>query len=243
VVQVPDQADGARSPRGGGGGRLPTLDLDEKEKRYRQDFTVLVLVRDEGGRVVRKMSRRFATGGPLEKAEEARRGRMLVLRETWLTPGRYTVETAVQDAPSGRLGVQRAALEVPSATDTMRVSTLVLVGHAAPRGDGLGGAGPRHAGPADLPERRGPVSASSGRPSFFLVASRPGRRPRATVELHQGDTSVFFVFVEFANAVGRFIFLGGVLLDGIPLGFYELRVMVADGADCVVRWVKVTITF
>jgi VWFA-related protein len=247
VVQVPDQADESAVPVVVDvAGDAPTLDLDQKEKRYRQDFTVLVLVRDEGGRVVRKMSRRFATGGPIEKAEEARRGRMLVLRETWLPPGHYTVETVVQDAPSGRLGVQRAALEVPSATDTMRVSTLVLVGHAAQRGEG-----PPEApalvtqGMQIYPSAAGPVSASSGRPlPFFLVASpAPGRNAlRASVELRQGETAVFSAPAEFAQAVGRSTLLGGVPLEGVAPGDYELRVTVADGVDRAVRWAKVTIT-
>jgi VWFA-related protein len=247
VVQVPDQADESAVPVVVEvAGDVPTLDLDEKEKRYRQDFTVLVLVRDEGGRVVRKLSRRFATAGPIEKAEEARRGRMLVLRETWLPPGRYTVETAVQDAASGRLGVRRAALEVPPPTGTMRVSTLVVVGHAAARGEG-----PPEApalvtqGMQIYPSAAGPVSASSGRPlPFFLVASpAPGRDTlRASVELRQGETPVFSAPAEFARTVGRATLLGGVPLDGIAPGDYELRVTVADGVDRAVRWAKVTIT-
>jgi VWFA-related protein len=246
VVQVPDQADEAAVPVVVEvAGDAPTLDLEPKEKRYRQDFTVLVLVRDEGGRVVRKMSRRFATGGPIEKAEEARRGRMLVLRETWLPPGRYTVETVVQDAPSGRLGVRRAAIEVAPAADTMRVSTLVVVGHAAPRGEG-----PPEApalvtqGMQIYPSAAGPVSASSGRPlPFFLVASpAPGRDTlHATLELRQGETPVFTAPAEFAPAIGRSTLLGGVPLDGIAPGVYELRVTVADGVDAAVRWAKVTI--
>jgi VWFA-related protein len=246
VVQVPDQADESAVPVVVDvAGDVPTLDLDQKEKRYRQDFTVLVLVRDDTGRVVRKLSRRFANGGPIEKAEEARRGRMLVLRETWLPPGRYTVETAVQDAASGRLGVRRAPLEVPAATDTMRLSTLVVVGHAAPRGEG-----PPEApalvtqGMQIYPSAAGPVSASSGRPlPFFLVASpAPGREAlRATVELRQGETAVFSAPADFAAAIGRSTLLGGVPLAGIAPGDYELRVTVADGVDRAVRWAKVTI--
>jgi hypothetical protein len=214
VVQVPDQADESAVPVVVEVAGRADLDLDQKEKRYRQDFTVLVLVRDEGGRVVRKMSRRFATGGPIEKAEEARRGRMLVLRETWLPPGHYTVETVVQDAPSGRLGVQRAALEIPSTPETLRVSSLVVVGHAAPRGEG-----PPEApalvtqGMQIYPSAAGPVSASSGRPlPFFLVASpAPGREAlRASVELRQGDAPIFSAPAEFASAVGRSTLLGGV---------------------------------
>jgi hypothetical protein len=246
VVLVPDQADEAAVPVVVDvAGDAPTLDLDEKEKRYRQDFTVLVLVRDERGRVVRKMSRRFANGGPIEKAEEARRGRMMVLRETWLPPGRYTVETAVQDAASGLLGVHRTPIEVPSAVDTLRVSTLVVVGHAAPRGEG-----PPEApalvtqGMQIYPSAAGPVSASAGRPlPFFLVANPvPGREAlKATVELRQGETALFSAPAEFANAIGRSTLLGGVPLAGVAPGDYELRVTVADGVDRAVRWAKVTV--
>jgi hypothetical protein len=41
--------------------------------------------------------------------------------------------------------------------------------------------------------------------------------------------------------VGRATLLGGVPLDGIAPGDYELRVTVADGVDRAVRWTKVTI--
>jgi VWFA-related protein len=246
VAQVPDQADESAVPvLVEVAGDVPTLDLDPKAKRYQQDFTVLVLVRGEGGRVVRKLSRRFATAGPLEKAEEARRARILVLRETWLPPGRYTVETAVQDAASGRLGVQRAPLEIPATAETLRVSSLVVVGHAAPRGEGPAEAPALVAQGMQLyPSAAGPVSASSGRPlPFFLVASpAPGRAVlRATVELRQDDTPVFSAPADFTSAIGRSTLLGGVPLDGIAPGDYELRVTVADGVDRAVRWAKVTI--
>jgi VWFA-related protein len=246
VVQVPDQADESAVPvLVEVAGDVPTLDLDAKEKRYRQDFTVLVLARDEGGRVVRKLSRRFATAGPLEKAEEARKARVLVLRETWLAPGRYTVEVAVQDAASGRLGVQRTPLEVAATPGSLRVGTLVVVGHAAPRGEG-----PAEApalvtqGLQIYPSASGPVSASAGRPlPFFLVASPVAGREalRATVELRQGETPVFAAPAEMTAAIGRSTLLGGVPLDGVAPGEYELRVTVADGVDRAVRWAKVTI--
>jgi VWFA-related protein len=246
VVQMPDQADESAVPvLVEVAGDVPTLDLDAKEKRYRQDFTVLVLVRDEGGRVVRKLSRRFATAGPLEKADEARRGRILVLRETWLPPGRYTVETAVQDAASGRLGVQRTPLEIPAAAEQFRVGSLVLVGHAAPRGeDAPESAALVAQGMQLFPSAAATVSASGGRPlPFFLVASpAPGRNAlRAGIELRQGETAVFSAPADFVPAVGRTTLLGGVPLEGIPPGAYELRVTVADGVDKAVRWAKVTI--
>lgn len=246
VVQVPDQADEAAVPvlvEVAGG--APTLDVDPKDKSYRQDFTVLVLVRDEGGRVVRKLSRRFLAAGPAEKADEARKGRILVLRETWLPAGRYTVQIAVQDAASGRLGVRRMPLEVQAGSGSMRVSSLVVVGHATPRGE-TPAESPTLVtqGMQIYPSAAGPVSASGGRPlPFFLVASpAPGRDElRATIELRQGETAVFSAPAEFNRAIGRATLLGGVPLGGIAPGDYELRVTVQDGVDKAVRWAKVTV--
>ena len=42
--------------------------------------------------------------------------------------------------------------------------------------------------------------------------------------------------------MGRATLLGGVPLDGIPPGAYELRVTVADGVDRTVRWARVALT-
>ena len=247
VVQVPDQADESAVPiLVEVAGDTPTTDLDPKQGRYRQDFTVLVLVRDAEGRVVRKLSRRFLSGGPLEKADEARRGRILVLRETWLPPGTYSVEAAVQDAATGRLGVQRTPLEVPAATETMRLSSLVLLGHATARGEGPPDAPALVAQGMQLyPNAAGAFSVGSGKPlPFFLVASPAAGRDdlRASIELRQGETPVFTAPAEFTRAVGRATLLGGVPLDGIPPGAYELRVTVADGIDRTVRWAKVALT-
>jgi hypothetical protein len=94
------------------------------------------------------------------------------------------------------------------------------------------------------PSTAAAVSASAGRPlPFFLVASpAPGRDAlRAGIELRQGETVVFSAPAEFVSAVGRSTLLGGVPLEGIPPGAYELRVTVADGVDKAVRWAKVTI--
>jgi hypothetical protein len=206
---------------------------------------VLVLVRDDDGRVVRKLSRRFLATGPIEKAEDARKGRMLVLRETWLPPGRYTVEAAVQDAASGRLGVHRTPLEVAPASGGLRVSSLVVVGHATPRGEAPAEAPTLVTQGMQLyPSAAGPVSASSARhlPFFLVAAPAPGRDTlRATIELRQAEAPVFSAPAEFDRAIGRATLLGGVPLEGIAPGDYELRVTVQDGVDKAVRWAKVTV--
>jgi VWFA-related protein len=247
AVQVPDQPGESAVPIAVEvAGDTPTLDRLTKEGKYQQDFTVLALVRDGSGRVVRKLSRRFATVGPLEKAEQARASRMLVLRETWLPAGRYTVEIGVQDAATGRLGVRRLPLEVPDdPPPSLRVSSLVTVGHAAPRPE----TEPESpslvlSGQQIYPAAAAETSVSGGRPlPFFLVAQpSPGRAPlRAQVQLRRGDEAVFDATTAFTDAVGRSTLLGAVPLAGIEPGAYELRVTVEDGVDRAVRWTAVTV--
>jgi VWFA-related protein len=248
VVQVPDQEDESAVPvLVDVAGDVPTLEILPRERRYQQDFTVLILVRDEHGRVVRKLSRRFANSGPLDKVDEVKRGRILVLRETWLPAGRYSVETAVQDAASGRLGIQRHDLEVPATlVPSLRVSSLVVVGHAAGKPEQGTAEAPclLAEGMQLYPGAAAPFSVSGGRPlPFFMVAHAPRGRatPRGLIELVQDQRPVFSAPLEFQQAIGRATVLGGVPLEGIEPGDYELRATIGDGVDRVVRWARVSL--
>jgi VWFA-related protein len=247
VVQVPDQPDAAavavevEVP-----GDSPTTFVSEKDKRYQQDFTALVLVRDADRRVVRKLSRRYATAGPIEKADAAKAGKVLILRETWLPPGRYTVEVAVQDAPSGRLGVQRLPLEIAETSEgRLQVGSLVVVGHAAARGEGPAESPALvHQGMQIYPNPQPTFSLAAGRPiPFFLVAHPAAGQPmpKARVELRQGESVVFDSEADFTDAIGRSTLLGGVPTDGVAPGVYELRVSVPDGDQRIVRWAGVAV--
>ena len=62
------------------------FDSDRKAGVFRQDFTILVLVRDAGGRVVAKTSQRYALSGPLPRLEAARAAQVLFYREVRLPP-------------------------------------------------------------------------------------------------------------------------------------------------------------
>jgi hypothetical protein len=248
AVTMPDQVDeSAVAVMVDVAGDSPSLSVDQKQKRYQQDFTVLVLLRDEGGRVVRKLSRRFANTGPLDKAEEVRRSRLLVLRETGLPPGRYSVEAAVRDAATGRMGIERLPLEVPDERAMgMRLGSVVLVGHSAPRREG-----PAEApslvteGLQIYPSAGAPVSRAAGRPiTFFLRAQQERGRstPRALVELMAQKGPAFRASVDFKPAIGGATLLGGVPLDGIDPGDYLLRVTVGDGVERATLSSRVTVS-
>ena len=173
---------------------------------------------------------------------------MLVLRETWLPPGRYTVEIAVQDAFSGRLGVQRTPLEIAAAAEAaLRVSAawsssatrrraakvraespaLVAQGMQIYPSAGAAVVGLRRTAAALLPRR--------------AARRRAGPRRRRWSSCARARRRVFSAPMTFVQAIGRSTLLGGVPLEGLAPGDYELRVTVGDGVDRAVRWAKVTL--
>ena len=83
-----------------------TIHVDQAKKSYNTDFSIVTLVKNQTGEVVAKLSNQYRLNGPLDKAEEAKKGRVLFYREANLPPDRYTLETIAYDAPSGRASVR-----------------------------------------------------------------------------------------------------------------------------------------
>jgi hypothetical protein len=126
------------------------------------------------------------------------------------------------------------------------VGSLVVVGRAEKPRDGAPEAPALvRQGLQLYPSTGEPVSASNRKTlAFFLAARTAGGRaaPRALVELRQGDSPVFQARGDFAvEAAGCATLLGGVPLDSVAAGDYELRVTVEDGGDRAIRWARVTI--
>jgi hypothetical protein len=229
------------------GGDVPTTDTNEKEGVFQQDFCALVLVRDREGRAVRKVSRRFLHSGPLDTVDEVRRGRALLLRQTWLPPGQYTVEIAVRDAPSGRTSVRRFPFAIPDeAGFPLHVGSLVVIGHAQPLDDAPAEAPAFVVQGLQLyPGATGTFSVSSGKPIPFFLAARlpPAAAPaQAVVEVWKGESLVFQAPATFARGEGdRATLLGGVPPQDLPPGDIELRVVVDDGRLQATRSARITL--
>ncbi len=226
-------------------GAAPSLNADRGSDALVQDFTLLALVRDANGRIVHKASRHYALSWPKAKADEVRRGRILFEREALLSPGRYTVEVVAYDALRGASGVDRAPLELSApAPQTLRVSSLMVVGHTEPHA--LGNPGPLlYQGVQLYPSFGEPFRATGGKPLPFLVTLRPGLRvPRqVTVEIVRGDLTVRDASVPLpaADASGEVRVVSGLPIDGLEPGPYGLRLVVSDGLSFVSRTTAVTV--
>lgn len=90
------------------------FDYDQAERRYRAHFSALVVVRDEAGRVVGRLSHDWPLAGPLVEAESVRNRTATVKRTLELPPADYVLETVVGDRVDGRLSIRRTPLSVPA---------------------------------------------------------------------------------------------------------------------------------
>ena len=143
---------------------LAGLALTPGETTYRGHVSLLGQVKDETGTLVARLSHDAPIEGPLAELASAR-GRTTVVRRTLrLPPGRYVLETAVQDRESGRVGARRAAFEIPAPGPSLSLGSVAIV-----RADEVGAVAPA---PTTLCARAG-----CARPRFSAGRSPREHRP------------------------------------------------------------------
>jgi VWFA-related protein len=223
---------------------------DDKAHTFRQDFTIVVLVRDASQSVVAKMSQRYPLTGPLSELDAARSRQVLFYRETRLPPGSYTLEAVAYDAEAGAAGAARATLDVqPASTDRLRASSLMVV-RSAEKLEAKQTTAPRPLVYQDVllypnlgqPVRREPDQALAFFVTAWPAAGRPDVDARVEV-VREGRTVATTPAVRYqAQADGRIQLASSFPLASLPPGTYELRVTLSDGQDAETRTAAVPIT-
>jgi VWFA-related protein len=222
--------------------------VNKEKKQYATNFSVVVLVRDESRRVVRKLSNQYILGGPLDKLEAAKRGSILFYRETQLDPGRYTVSSIVYDATNQRASADESALEVPAGDDSrLRLSSIVLIKSAEQTPPGTTTT-PFNFGEVLLyPNLGEPVRKSAGNKLAFFVTAYPARGaappPKLKLEIRQNGRAVGQSTNDLPapDAHARIQYASALPIDKYAPGDYELKVTVQDARDTVTRTEKFTI--
>lgn len=207
---------------------------DEAGDVYRAHLTFLALVRDAEGRVIARLSHDWPIEGPLLEKEQARERNAIFRRTLPLAPGRYALETAVQDQQSGALSVTRAPFEVPPAGRTLALGSVSLLRRVeASEGTTLGnplGVGDLLLFPALEPSF---VAGSLPELPFFVgvYPAGPGRPVELTVELRRDARVVGRTTTTLPDPDmdGRIPWIGGIPSDGLRPGSYEIVVTVRQG--------------
>lgn len=220
--------------------------VSKEKKAYATNFSVIVLVRDEARRVVRKLSNQYILGGPLDQLDAAKQGKILFYRETQLDPGRYTVSSIVYDATNGRASANESVLEVPAVDESrLRLSSVILIKSAEPDKQTQN---PFRFGEVLLyPNMGEPVRKSVSKNLAFFVTVYPPRGATSATKLKIEIKQKGRTLGQSSNdlpapdADGRIQYASAVPIDKYAPGDYELLITVQDARDTVTRSEKFTI--
>ncbi|MDQ3686812.1 MAG: VWA domain-containing protein [Acidobacteriota bacterium] len=229
--------------------RFVTFSGDEAKKQYSTDFSIVVLIKDAKGQVVRKLSNRYVLGGALDKLTATRQSDVLFYREAEFDPGQYTIETVVHDALGNKAGVSTSRLEVPERGDEQtRLSSVVII----KRAERIGAAeqkinSPFHFGDVLLyPNLGEPLSKQSAKQlAFFCVVHFPKSAgvssgttaPQVTVEVRQNGRTLGSTAspLPSPDANNRVQYASALPLEKFQPGTYQLTVTVKSAQNDVSR--------
>jgi VWFA-related protein len=219
-----------------------TFHPDKDGKSYTSDFTVLVRFLDGNNQVVRKLSEHYEIRGDIAQIDRAKQGEVVFYRESELPPGLYSMETVVHDGPSGKSSVRFATVEVGRSEDNkLRMSSLMLVrrGENVPEQDRRADNPLLVNGVALSPNLGDPISKASKEVTFYfaMYPGKGGSGPDVVIELVQNGKPVVQLPMPVppADANGRIQQLGGLPIDQLAPGTYELRAIAKQGDQQVAR--------
>jgi len=200
------------------------------EHRRATHFSVMALIRDPSGEVVRKLSQDYsiAVAGDLTKRN------LLFEHSARLPAGRYTVETTVYEPETEKATVRRSALLVlPAPPAKPRLSSIVTVERTSPML-----AADTSGSPLIFDKLRILPSVdqaihpkAGGEVAFYMVAYLPPGGPKPTLDVVFRRDGKLMARTEPVlgqpDSAGRLPLLMGVPARSFPPGSYE--------AECVLR--------
>jgi hypothetical protein len=217
--------------------------VDSARKLYQTDFSIVVLLKDQSGQVVEKLSRQYQLSGALDELEAAKRGSVLFYKESELPPGRYTLEAVAYDRPTGHASVRTGVLEVPETDEgKLRLSSVVILRSVEKTSADAKAGNPFQVGDLLLYPNAGEAvhkESSKQLPFFFTLYVPQGVQtaPKLLIELRQKEKALARIPAQLGapDASGRIQYMAGLPLESIPAGEYELKVIVEDGTTTLTR--------
>jgi VWFA-related protein len=221
-----------------------SFSVDKGSPSYRTDFSVVVLIKDESHRVVRKLSNQYILTGSVDQLASTKDLKVIFYRQTDLNPGRYAVASIVHDAITGHSSVETGTVIVPSDDPSrLRLSSIVLIKSAEPAASTT----PEVKGPFQfgevllLPNLGEPVSKSGSKELRVFVTIYPPRgdstAPMLALEISKNGKAVGHLSYNLPkpDQSGRIQYASSIGLDKIQPGEYELKITVQDGVHTATR--------
>jgi VWFA-related protein len=196
--------------------------------------SLVALVKDAKGEVVQKLARDRAFQ---VTPDQLKLGNFLDKMTVTLAPGKYSLESAVMDRESGKIGTVRSELTVPAKAPGVAISSLTPMRSYTPNAKGLDANDPfQFQGGSiiptmDLTVKKGPNAVLR---LFFTVYQDASisAAPAVEIEFLQAGKSLTKVPMQLpaADAQGRIPYLMTIPAESIPSGSYEVRATARQGA-------------
>jgi hypothetical protein len=210
---------------------------------------VVVLIKDDTQRVVRKLSSHYLLNGPYDKLEAALNGGILFYKETQLRAGKYTVSAIVFDSLANQSSISNSTLTVPVADQTqLQLSSIVLLKNAErlSKSDIQASRSFRVGEVLVYPNLTQSISKSNNPElKLFLTAfaGQNAKPARLTLEVLQNGKVLgqFKSDLPAADETGRIQYLGTISISSFPPGDYELRATVGNVGSSATRSERFTL--
>lgn len=101
---------------------------DPEQKNYYAHFSLVALLKDPQGKVVRKFQRDIPYSGPIDRLELFEAGNFIYSEPFEAAPGRYLLEAALTDRIAGKIGARRSNILLPAPpVGKAAISSLALI--------------------------------------------------------------------------------------------------------------------
>jgi len=221
---------------------------DPASKTFSSRVSLIALVRDEKGEVVKKLTNDLPRKGPLDVLAQARGGNFIYTQQVQLPPGKYTVETAVMDHEANKTGVKRSPLVSEARTSGVGISNLCLVRNYQPNVKDLDPKEPlQFQGGKITPTLGGQVFAVKGAQlsTFFIVHPDTSIRekPVASIEFFVDGTRIASMDLPLPapDLQGRIPYVMSAPAENMPAATYEIHVTVKQGSSKAEDRMKVVV--
>jgi VWFA-related protein len=197
-------------------------------------------VKNKSGEVAERFSDDIPGHGALDLKEQMLLGSATMQRHFALPPGEYTVQTAVVDRNSGKMGGQRGHFEVPSVASGPFLSDVSLVGRIDPFPDELDPFEPlRYQKGKVVPTLSGQVLPGTKDISFFfLVQPDSSMSDPAMLELQVLRNGELFgqVPLQLPKDLGEaFPYLASLKTSSFPAGRYSVMLSLTQSGKIMER--------
>ncbi len=217
---------------------------DQANHLYQTHFSVLALLKDLDGTVIRKLSQDVPRQGPIDKLDAFKNGHFIYSQYAPLPPGRYLLETVVIDRQTGKMGAMRSSVLIPPSAGNLAISSLVRVRSVSPGvPDTLAANDPFQVESDKISpslDETAHVGAGSQVSLFFAVYVPPGSTsvPGLSIEFLQDGNPIGQGKPKLLAPDSRGIipYIAATPLDSFKPGQYEVRVTVSqDGKTATER--------